>query len=193
MAPRVFEAFIYEPAFIHMVVSSVEVYPKECLGVLLGYRAWNSVDKIRRAIIEQAISFQTAERSRNSVEVKEKHEFRCKDMLYKLCSLESIGDFHSHPDASTSLSPADKRSMDCGNVEIVVATSRKKKTTPWRYDTAKKELSGVFGDYRFNIAAYSCFKSKNHKVGFEKIHLICPFALGIGSKYIDTSDSLPVE
>jgi proteasome lid subunit RPN8/RPN11 len=171
-----------------MVVSSVEVYPKECLGVLLGYRAWHSLDKTRRAIIEHAISYQTAERTRNTVEVKEKHELRCKDMLYRLCSLESIGDFHSHPDTTTSLTPADKKSMEAGNVEIVVATSEKKRTTPWRYNLSKKELSGVFGNYRFDVAAYSCFKLKNREVNFEKIHLICPFALGVGSKFIDTSD-----
>jgi len=191
MAPRVFESFVYEMPFISMVVSAVEVYPKECLGVLLGYRAWNSLDKTRRAIVEHAISYQSAERGRKSVEVKEKHEFRCKNMLYKLCSLEPIGDFHSHPESDTELSIADKRSMRVGNIEIVIAISEKRRTTPWRYDNIRKELSGVFGDYRFDIAAYSCFKSKQEDANFKKIDLICPFALGIGSKYMDVTVPLP--
>jgi len=192
MASKVFGAFIYEIPFINMIVSAVEVYPKECLGVLLGYRAWNSIDKTRRAIVEQAISYQTAERSRSSVEVKERHELRCKDMLYKLCSLEPIGDFHSHPQADTSLSLADKKSMGVGDVEIIVAISKKKRTTPWRYNIVKKELSGVFGDFRFDIAAYSCFKLKQHNINFAKIDLICPFALGIGSKYMGITVPFPV-
>lgn len=174
-----------------MVVSAVEVYPKECLGVLLGYRAWDSRDKTRRAIVEQAISYQTAERRRSSVEVDERHELRCKDMLYKISSLEPIGNFHSHPRTDPTLSSIDKKNMDVGDVEIVVAVSKKARTTPWRYD--RKVLSGVFGDFRFHIVAYSCFRSRRHAKTFRKIELLCPFALGIGSKYFDVTVPFPTQ
>jgi len=189
--PRVSEAFLYETPFIDMIVSSVEVYPKECLGALWGYRAWSSVDVMRRAIIEQAIPFQTAERTLRSVDIREKHEWRCKDMLYKLCALEPIGDFHSHPHGSPDLSTADKDSMNIGDVELVIAISRKSKTTFWRYDTVKKELSGVFGDFRFKMAVHSCYKSKEKTKKFERISLLCPFAVGIGSKNFDITVPFP--
>jgi len=190
MPPRCFEAYIYETAFIGMVVSAVEVYPQECLGALLGYRAWNSVDVTRRAIVENAISYQTAERTRNTVEIKPRHEFRCKDMLYKLCSLEFIGNFHSHPDANTTLSKTDINSMEIGNIEIVISVNKKKRTTPWEYNAKTNELCGVFGDYRFTVAAYSCFKDGDAKK-YEKIELLCPFALGIGSKFMDIIAAIP--
>jgi len=193
MVPRVFEAFIYETPFINMIVAAVEVYPKECLGVLLGYRAWNSIDKTRRAIVEQAISYQTAERRRDSVEIKEKREFRCKDMLYKLSSLEPIGDFHSHPKTDPGLSFEDKNSMSIGDIEIVISVFKKGRTTAWRYDVYKKELGGVFGDYRFIIAAHSCFKTNGQRKKYEKIDLLCPFALGIGSKYMGVTVPFPIE
>lgn len=176
-----------------MIVSAVEVYPKECLGVLLGYRAWNSLDKTRRAIVEQAISYQTAERTGSSVEIEERHELRCKDILYKLSASEPIGYFHSHPKMGPDLSSKDKKSMNFGDIEIVVAISKKKRTTPWKYDIDKKELSGVFGDFRFDISASSCFKSKQNVKNFQRIELLCPFALGIGSKYYDVTVPFPIQ
>lgn len=191
MVPRVFEAFLYEIPFISMIVSAVEVFPNECLGLLLGYRAWNSLDKTRRAIVEQAIAYQTAERKRNEAEIGRKPEFRCKDMFYKLYSWEPIGDFHSHPNAKASLSNGDKKSMEIGDIEIIIGIAKKRRTSYWRYSTSKKELSGVFGDYRFEIAVHSCFRSKEGPEKFQRIDLLCPFALGIGSKYIDVNVELP--
>jgi len=189
--PRVFEAFLYETPFIGMVVSSVEVYPEECLGGLWGYRAWSAVDRTRRAIVEQAIPYQKAERTRRSVGIRPKLEWRCKDMLYKLCQLEPIGDFHSHPNGKSGLSQPDKDSMEIGDVELVIAISRKNRTTPWKYDDNRKELSGVFGDFRFTMTLHSCYKPKQQNRTFEKIDLLCPFAVGIGSKYFDTTLRFP--
>jgi proteasome lid subunit RPN8/RPN11 len=174
-----------------MIVSSVEAYPEECLGGLWGYRAWSAVDKTRRAIIEQAISYQKAERTTRTVEIKPRLEWRCKDMLYKLCQLELVGDFHSHPKGTSNLSQADKDSMEIGDVELVIAISRKTRMAPWKYDDSRKELSGVFGDFRFTLTLHSCYKPKQQNRKFEKIHLLCPFAVGIGSKYFDTTIRFP--
>lgn len=187
MPPRVFEAFLYETPFIYMIVSSVEVYPEECLGGLWGYRAWSAVDRTRRAIVEQAIPYQKAERTRRSVEIRPKLEWRCKDMLYKLCQLELVGDFHSHPNEESGLSQPDKDSMETGDIELVIAISRKNRITPWKYDDNRKELSGVFGDFRFTMTLHSCYKPRK----FGKIDLLCPFVVGIGSKYFDTSLRFP--
>lgn len=77
------------------------------------------------------------------------------------------------------------------DIEIVISVSKKKKTTPWRYDANRKELSGVFGDFRFNVAAHSCFKLQQRAKKFEKIELLCPYALGIGSKYFYVTVPFP--
>jgi len=84
------EVFIHKAPFVTMIVSAVEVYPKECLGVLFGYRTQHT------AIVEQAFCYQTAERTGTTVEVEESRELCCRDMLQKLTSLEPLGDFHSH-------------------------------------------------------------------------------------------------
>ena len=187
MPPEVFEAYIYETPFINMIVAAVEVYPTECMGVLLGYRAWHSFDGTRRAIVEQAIPYQTAKRTRDSVTVRAKHEFRCKDMLYKLSSLEPIGHFHSHPKSIPELSHDDEGEINTGDTEIVIAVSKRAEDRPWKYYIRKKELAGVFGDFRFDIAAHTC----NRYGEIEKIPLACPFALGIGSKYMDVTVPFP--
>lgn len=173
-----------------MIVSAVEVYPQECLGVLMGYRAWNSLDKTRRAIVEQAISYQTAERTTSTVEVGERHELRCKELLYNISPLEPIGYFHSHPRTDAVLSSRDKKSMELRDIEIIIAISRKTMSKPWGYSN-KDELTGVFGDFRFSLAAYSCFKDGRRPRNFERIDLLCPSALGIGSKHYNVNMPFP--
>jgi proteasome lid subunit RPN8/RPN11 len=185
MPLRIYEVFMYETPFSIMIVSAVEVFAKECLGLLLGTRAWHSLDRTRRAIVEQVVPFQTAERERDQVSIEKKPEFRCRNMFYKLGPLEPLGNFHSHPDAQPILSEADKECMEIGDIEVVVGISKKRKSVPWSYNIRKKELSGVLGDFRFDIATYVCFKSPVGSREFQRINLVCPFALGIGSKYFD--------
>jgi hypothetical protein len=62
----------------------------------------------------------------------------------------------------------------------------KKRNTPWYYNPNKKMLSGVFGDYRFELCAVTKVNEKRYK----KLELLCPFALGIGSRYFDTQISI---
>jgi len=161
-----------------MIVSAVEVFPKECLGVLLGHKTQHTV------IVEQAFCYQTAERTGTSVEVEEKREMCCRDMLRKLTSLESVGDFHSHTDTQigTKLTAEDRKeeNMKVGDIEVIIAVSKKKRSVRWGYN--RKKLFGVFGDFRFDIAAYTCYNSKHQTRKFQRIELLCPFALGIGSK-----------
>ena len=168
---HVTEVFIRKNPFITMVASAVEVYPKECLGVLFGHRTQNT------AIVEQAFCYQTAERTEYSVEVKDKEkESCCKLLLEKLTSLELLGEFHSHPKGTTRLTSCDKRpdSMSIGNIEVVIAFSVKKEAVNWKYN--RKELSGTLGDFGLNIAAYTCYRYRG-KTKHEKISVSCPFAL----------------
>jgi len=53
--------YIYETAFLSIVLSSVEAYKKECYGLILGYRT----DKQWR--VEYAVPYQTAERGHKTV------------------------------------------------------------------------------------------------------------------------------
>ncbi|MHA2062387.1 MAG: Mov34/MPN/PAD-1 family protein [Candidatus Sifarchaeia archaeon] len=183
--PPVEEVWLYEMPFITLIASSVETFETECCGLLLGYRSWSSLDKVRRAIIEQAYQFQMSERTRFSVSIPEEED-ECVDMIYKLSMYEPLGYFHSHPNERPLPSPCDMKHMYINQIELILSIRNKKHNVPWRYDSRKKELSGVFGDYRFELSAITKVNEKRYK----KLELLCPFALGIGSRYFDTQISL---
>lgn len=100
-----------ENAFISMVTATVETYPEETLGVLIGLRT------ARRILVQYAIAYQTAKRSRNEVQPHPKRSRRMDNFLEKVTCLEVVGDFHSHPEvpvdktSSIRLSEPDENSM----------------------------------------------------------------------------------
>ena len=57
------EVYISSNAFWALLISAIEVYKRECFGLLLGYR-----DHPNIYIVEHAISYQTANRGHSSVE-----------------------------------------------------------------------------------------------------------------------------
>jgi len=48
------KVFLSEAAFMGLVLSSIEVYKKECLGLLLGYKLED------RYIVEYSVAYQSA-------------------------------------------------------------------------------------------------------------------------------------
>src|SRR4030095_15317633 len=56
------EVYISANAFWALLVSAIEVYKRECFGMLLGYRDASNI-----LVVEHAISFQTANRRHPSV------------------------------------------------------------------------------------------------------------------------------
>src|SRR5215470_3799956 len=85
------EVYISANAFWALLISAIEVYKKECFGILLGYR-----DSSNIFIIEHAISYQTAYRKHTSVEKNSRASKRIQKFLGNLPQLSLIGDFHSH-------------------------------------------------------------------------------------------------
>ncbi len=85
------EVYISSNAFWALLISTVEVYKRECFGLLLGYRDTNNI-----YIVEHAISYQTANRRHTSVEKNGRASRRMEKFLANLPHLSLIGDFHSH-------------------------------------------------------------------------------------------------
>ena len=73
-----------------LLISSAEVFKKESLGYLLGYRLED------RFIIERAFSLQTARRKRRAVVLSHKDQKKIAPILARFEKLQIIGDFHSH-------------------------------------------------------------------------------------------------
>ena len=158
-----------ENAFIDLLLSSAEVYKKECLGFLLGYKLED------RFIVEHAYSFQTADRKPKGVASLDRSHKKIEPIIKRLDRLEIVGDFHSHTQFGmekglTSLSQEDISSMSPSHIYLIIAINNNLKTMAWA-ENRDGTISGSVSDFFFKIAAY--YLSDKRIVRKAKIH--CPF------------------
>ena len=116
------EVYISSNAFWALLISAIEVYKRECFGLLLGYRDTNNY------IVEHAISYQTANRRHTSVEKNGRASRRIEKFLANLPHLSLIGDFHSHTGWGDlkgvgNLSTQDVIDMVHGNLYVVIVAN----------------------------------------------------------------------
>jgi proteasome lid subunit RPN8/RPN11 len=174
VSPRI---WLSENAFISMVSASIEAFPEETLGILLGLRE----PLKKRIVVQYAVVYQTAKRARNKVKADPERARRLDKFLEKVTFLEVIGDFHSHPNMpvrrlnSCWLSDEDKNSMSEGDLGFVIAIDRDYKERDWCHLSKGSLLGSVF-PYSMKISGW--YKTANNKFKISKIH--CPFALGLG-------------
>jgi len=158
-----------------MVTAAVETYPDETLGVLIGLRT------AERILVQYAVAYQTARRSRDEVQVHPKRSQRTDQFLEKVTHLEVVGDFHSHPEvpvdktSSIRLSKPDKDSMLAKNLGIIVAINMDENRREWKH-LSKGSLKGCV--YPYSIKMTPWLKTERNEFKIAKIH--CPFALGLG-------------
>ena len=146
------KVYLSENSFIDILLSSAEVYRKECLGFLLGYRLED------RYIVEHAFSFQTANRKHKAVDVHEKNHKKIAPILDRFDRLQVIGDFHSHTQfgATKGLpvpSEEDIAGMRQEQVYLIAAINNNEKTVAWG-EKRDGTISGSVGDVFFKISAY---------------------------------------
>ncbi len=107
--------------------ASIEAFKKECAGILLGYRT------PRPIIVRLAIHFQTAERRFTEVIFPKKSEqFKKLTAELPTSDMDVLGTFHSHQSwGSKRYEPwptsEDSKSINDGEVEIIIAIDKKKK------------------------------------------------------------------
>lgn len=142
--------------FVTIVTSAIEVYPKECLGVLFGRRTGHTFK------IEYAFAYQTAKRCKTVVDIDDNIENRIEEVLQNLTRFKKIGDFHSHTTCiGTRLSSVDKRDFS-GNDDIGIVVHVIKRRRKSKYH--RKGLSGVTGIFVFDVAAYIRHNSEFQKI-----------------------------
>lgn len=166
------KVYLSENAFIDLLLSSAEVYKRESLGFLLGYRPED------RFIIEHAFSFQTARRKHKGVVFQHKNHKKIEPILAKFDRLQIIGDFHSHTqfgDAKGLPIPSDEdtKEMKDGHIYLIIAINNNEKTLNWG-ENRDGTISGSVGNFFFKIAAY--FLSGSSGIKRARIH--CPFPPG---------------
>ncbi|MEW6002488.1 MAG: Mov34/MPN/PAD-1 family protein [Nitrospirota bacterium] len=164
--------YLSENAFIDLLLSSAEVYKKECLGFLLGYRLED------RFIVEHTFSVQTANRRHKGVEYHQKNHKKIEPILSRLDKLQIIGDFHSHTQFGFTKglpipSQQDIKGMIPSRIYLIVAINNNEKTMAWA-ENRDGTISGSVGEFFFKISAH--FLNGNTNVKKAKIH--CPFPPG---------------
>ncbi len=169
------EVYLSETAFIGLLVSTIEVYRRECFGILLGHSTPD------RVFVEFAVPYQTANRKYREVHIDWKRSQRVEEAVRSTTRWECVGDYHSHAmygtiRATTRLSKEDREYFTEGTVGIVMAINDVAKPRPWSY-VKGEVLSGAVNGYSLRIVAY--YKSNDH---IEKARIVCPYAIGFMEK-----------
>lgn len=157
-----------------LLISSAEVFKKESLGYLLGYRLDD------RFIVERAFSLQSARRRRRGVILSHKDQKKIEPILSKFEKLQVIGDFHSHTSYGEKrglpiLSEIDINSMELDNLYIIVAINENQRNSAWR-ENRDGTISGSVGVFFFKISAF--FLNKDI-LKPRKSRIFCSFPPGL--------------
>jgi len=164
--------YLSENAFLDLLLSSAEVYKKECYGLLLGYQLED------RFIVEHAFSVQTATRHHKGVEYTSKNHKKIEPILARFKKLQKIGDFHSHTQFGPTKglpnpSEEDINGMMPDHIYLIVAINNNEKTLSWG-EKRDGTISGSVNEFFFKISAH--FLNGGSSVKRAKIH--CPFPPG---------------
>jgi len=173
------DVYISANAFWALLISAVEVYKRECFGILLGYR-----DSSNIYIIENAMSYQTARRTHGSVDKNRRASKRIKDFLESIPHLSMVGDFHSHTgwgDLKGVGNPSDQDITDMTpeTISLIIVVNDKRRNSAWQYNS-DGTLSGTVDSCHFRIGAY--YLDEHAKT--RRASIFCPYAIGFSAKEI---------
>jgi len=168
------KVYLSENAFMGLLLSSAEVFKKESLGYLLGYRLHD------RFIIEYAFSLQSARRKRRGVILHHRDKKKIEPILSKFVKLQIVGDFHSHTpygDAKGIPVPSseDIKGMEKDNLYIIIAINELNSTKIWK-ENKDGSISGSMGNFFFKISAY--FYPDVNSIP-RRSTIYCPFPPGL--------------
>ncbi|MDD5434160.1 MAG: hypothetical protein PH343_01900 [Nitrospira sp.] len=174
------EVYLSENVFMGLILSSVEVYKKECFGLLLGYKTQ------QKYIVEHAIPYQSARRGHKWIELRSDKWKIIQEVLKNFPKLDMVGDFHSHTmyrdvRADVSLSEDDIIHMYPDELQLVIAVNANRRSMPWATNP-DQTISGTISGFHFKLAAYyfPAEDSNNEEEKPEVLHtakILCPFVM----------------
>jgi len=175
------EIYLSENAFVGLVVSTIEVYRKECFGVLLGQSTPG------RVLVDFVVPYQTANRKFREVHVDLMRSQRVEVAVRTTSRRECLGDYHSHPmygtvRTTTALSKDDRKFFKDGNVAVVVAINDSARKRRWHY-VRGGAVSGTVNGYNIRIAGY--WKANG---SIERAPIHCPYAIGFQAKELSAKE-----
>ena len=161
-------ATIAQQAFIGMITNAIEVYKKECFGLLLGKK------HKKHYHVTDTIAFQTAKRDYEWVNIKANRINRMNFALSHLSDEQVIGDFHSHPEGPDKLSPTDKSDLfkHLTTLTCLVSIYKTKKCEKWKFCDDKSVCGTIGSKYFVRIIAYEIDQKKKE---LSRIKVVCPY------------------
>jgi proteasome lid subunit RPN8/RPN11 len=175
-------AYISQNAFWGLLISAVEVYKRECFGLLIGYRDRRGPEEMY--IVEHALPFQSAGRKHRGVVSNPRAHRRIERFLSNIPQLSVIGDFHSHTmwgysRAASRPSDTDLEGMTKENVYVIVSINDRLREVPWSYN-ADGSLSGTTDDHYFRLTAYTMTAAGEPR----RTTILCPYAIGFDARRV---------
>lgn len=172
-------AYVSQNAFWGLLISAVEVYKRECFGLLIGYRDRKGPRDMY--IVEHALPYQSAGRRHKGVVSNPRAHRRIERFLGSIPQLSVIGDFHSHTmwgysRAASHPSPTDLQDMKPEHVYIIVSVNDRLREVPWSYND-DGSLSGTTDDHYFRLTAYTMTESGEQR----RSPILCPYAIGFNA------------
>jgi proteasome lid subunit RPN8/RPN11 len=171
-------AYISQNAFWGLLISAVEVYKRECFGLLIWYRDRKGDQEMY--IVEHAIPYQSAGRRHKGVVSNPRAHRRIERFLSNMPHLSVIGDFHSHTmwgysRAASHPSATDLEGMAPENVYVIVSVNDRLREVPFNYND-DGSLSGTTDDHYFRLTAYTVTATGEQR----RTGILCPYAIGFG-------------
>jgi proteasome lid subunit RPN8/RPN11 len=169
-------AYVSQNAFWGLLISAVEVYKRECFGLLIGYRDRRGAEDM--FIVEHALPFQSAGRRYKGLVTNPRAHQRVERFLRNMPHLSVIGDFHSHTmwgysKAASHPSETDLEGMKPEHVYVIVSVNDRLREVPWNYND-DGSLSGTTVDHYFRLTAYTVTDGGEPR----RVSILCPYALG---------------
>jgi len=169
-------AYISQNAFWGLLISAVEVYKRECFGLLIGHLDRQPGKEM--FVVEHAIPFQSAGRKHKGVVANPRAHRRIERFLGNLPQMSVIGDFHSHTmwgytRAASHPSDTDREGMLPDNVYLILSVNDRLREVPWNYND-DGSLSGTTDDHYFRLTAYTVTEGGETR----RISILCPYAIG---------------
>jgi proteasome lid subunit RPN8/RPN11 len=177
---RTMTAYISQNAFWGLLISAVEVYKRECFGLLIGYRDRKGPEEMY--IVEHAVPFQSAGRKHKGVVSNPRAHKRIERFLEAIPQLSVIGDFHSHTmwgysKAASHPSETDLEGMSPENLYVIVSINDKLRAVPWSYND-DQSLSGTTNEHYFRLTAYTVNSAGESR----RTPILCPYAIGFNAR-----------
>src|SRR6266851_5173845 len=155
-------AYVSQNAFWGLLISAVEVYKRECFGLLIDYRVRRGRQEMY--IVEHALPYQSAGRRHKGVVSNPRAHKRIERFLSN--TMWGYSRAASHP------SDTDLEGMVPHNVYIIVSVNDRLRVVPWNYND-DGSLSGTTDEHHFRLTAYAVTAEGEQR----RMPILCPYAI----------------